>query len=84
MLADPTSAEGLKRRRKAQGWTRVELADRAAIDPRVVQLVELDQWDDVDARNRMDAVLGLAESGLADPRLYPVQLPSNPMQGDES
>lgn len=84
MVADPTSAEGLKLRRKAQGWTRVELADRAAIDPRVVQLVELDQWEDADARNRMDAVLGLAESGLPDPRLYPVRLPPHPMQGDES
>lgn len=78
MSHDPTSQpEGptLRARRKALGWSRRELAHRAGIDPRVVQLLELDQWSEGDARGRVRAVLGRAETGEADVQLPPAQLP---------
>jgi transcriptional regulator with XRE-family HTH domain len=66
----------IKPRRKAQTWTRAELADRAGLDPRVVQLVELDQWSEFEALGRLDTVLRMAESGEEDPRLKPPAKPS--------
>lgn len=65
----------IKARRKAQSWSRAELADRAGLDPRVVQLVELDQWSEFEALGRLDTVLRMAESGEEDPRLKPPELP---------
>ena len=57
----------IKDRRKAQGWSRAELAERAALDPRVIQLIELGQWTEPESLGRCDAVLGMAERGEADP-----------------
>lgn len=59
----------IKARRKAVGWSRAELAERAALDARVIQLIELDQWNEPESLGRCDAVLGMAERGEADPRL---------------
>ena len=61
----------LKARRKAIGWTRKELAARAGLDPRVVQLVELDQWSEFEALGRLDAVMKRKEAGEEDPWLKP-------------
>jgi ribosome-binding protein aMBF1 (putative translation factor) len=61
----------IKDRRKAQGWSRAQLAERAALDPRVIQLIELGQWTEPESLGRCDAVLGMAERGEADPHLKP-------------
>lgn len=63
----------VKARRKALGWSRAELADRAGIDPRLVQLVELDQWTEEGALARLAEVLRRAEAGERDVRLRGVQ-----------
>ncbi len=70
-------AEGaaVKDRRKALGWRRAELARRAAIDPRLVQLIELGQWSEGEAIGRVRAVLLRAEAGEADVQLDPVAIP---------
>ncbi len=60
-----------KQRRKKVGWSRKELADRAGLDPRVVQLVELDQWSEFEALGRLEAVLTRKEEGEEDPWLAP-------------
>lgn len=60
-----------KQRRRAIGWTRAEAADRAGLDPRVVQLVELGEWTEFEALGRLEALLGRAEAGEEDPRLEP-------------
>ena len=33
-----------KERRQALGWSRAELARRAGVDPRALQLIERDLW----------------------------------------
>ena len=78
-MSDPSSADGtlLKARRKGLGWSRRELADRAGIDPRVVQLLELDQWHEGEASGRVRAVLMRAESGELDVRLPPLEIPDD-------
>lgn len=58
--------DDLKERRKALGWTRAELAQRAAVDPRTLQLLELGQSLDTEARERVEAVLAAAELDQAD------------------
>lgn len=63
----------IKERRKALGWNRAELAQRAAIDRRVVQLVELGQWSEEGALGRVEFVLKAAEAGDLDVQLPPVQ-----------
>ncbi len=65
----------IRERRKALGWSRAELAERAAIDRRIVQLIELDQWTEADALARVDEALRRAEAGDTDVRLNPVQPP---------
>ncbi len=62
-----------KDRRKALGWSRAELAHRAGLDPRVVQLVELDQWSEAEALARVEEVLTRAEAGELDVHLRQVQ-----------
>jgi len=79
-MSDSTpNADGasIKARRKALGWNRRELADRAGIDPRVVQLLELDQWHEGEASGRVRAVLMRAEAGETDVRLPPIEVPDN-------
>lgn len=63
----------IKERRKALGWSRADLAARAALDKRVVQLVELGQWSEEGALGRVEYVLKAAEAGDTDVQLPPVQ-----------
>ncbi|NOY25614.1 MAG: helix-turn-helix transcriptional regulator [Oligoflexia bacterium] len=72
---DPTAQEpaDVKIRRKSLGWSRAELAHRAGIDPRVVQLIELSQWTESGALTRVGQVLARAESGETDVHLRKVQ-----------
>ena len=73
-----------KDRRKALGWTRAELADRAGLDPRVVQLVELGQWSEGEAIDRVEAVLSRAEGGERDVHLRQVKADEGvPVFGDQ-
>jgi len=78
-MAEASSPNGatLRTRRKALGWSRRELAQRAGIDPRVVQLLELDEWTEGDAIGRVRAVLMRAEAGELDVHLPPAELPAN-------
>ena len=69
------TGEVLKVRRKALGWARAELARRAALDGRIVQLVELGQWSEGDAIGRIRAVLLRAEGGELDVQLDPIVIP---------
>ena len=62
-----------KDRRRALGWTRAELAQRAALDKHIVQLIELNQWTEEDALKRVEYVLRSAEAGDASVQLQPVQ-----------
>jgi transcriptional regulator with XRE-family HTH domain len=63
----------VKERRKSLGWTREELARRAALDKQVVQLIELDQWTESGALGRIQYVLAEAEHGNRDVQLPPIQ-----------
>ena len=55
--------DDLRAKRKELGWSRKELAAKAAVDPRTLQLLELDQSLDTEARDRVAAVL---DAALAD------------------
>jgi len=72
MDSEPTGT--VRSRRKALGWTRAELAHRAGIDPRIVQLAELNQWEEPTALARIEIALAAAERG-EDGVLPPVQVP---------
>ena len=76
-MSQDTPSEGfvIRTRRKALGWARRDLAHRAGIDPRVVQLIELDEWTDGEAVGRVRAVLMRAEAGEQDVMLPPVEIP---------
>lgn len=80
--ADPQArqAEGadVKRRRRTLGWTRADLSTRAALDPRIVQLIELGEWTEGDALGRVRATLLRAENGDLDVQLPPIEAPSRP------
>ncbi len=67
----------VKDRRKALGWSRQQLADKAALDKRIVQLVELGQWSESDALARLDYVLKSAEHGDTGIQLDPVRAPED-------
>lgn len=64
-------------RRQALGWDRAELARRAALDKRVVQLIEMGQWSEEDALGRVQYVLRSAESGDIDVQLEPPRAEGN-------
>lgn len=59
----------IKDRRKALGWSRAELAQRAFVDVRTLQLIELDLSADDESRDRVEATLREAEgsASTADP-----------------
>ena len=77
------SAMSIKARRKALGWSRQELAQRAGIDRHVVQQLELGTWGEGEARMRVEVALERAESGEADVQLGRVQVPADaPTLGD--
>lgn len=65
----------VKERRKALGWDRAELADRAGVDKAALQLIELGQWTEEDALTRVAHVLARAEAGDRSVRLDPPKPP---------
>ena len=65
----------LKTRRKALGWSRRDLAERTALDKRIIQLVELGQWTESEAVGRIEYVLSAGESGDLEVRLPPLEAP---------
>lgn len=54
----------IRARREALNWTRKDLAQRAQVDPSVIQLLELGQWTDEEAKQKCEAALKAAEDGL--------------------
>ena len=52
----------IKERRKALGLVRKELASKAYVDPRILQLIEMGQHSDAEATDRLDATLTLLEN----------------------
>lgn len=74
----------VKTRRKALGWSRADLAQRASLDKRIIQLVELGEWTESDALGRIDYVLNAAEHGEAEVQLPPVTAPKGDSDGDPS
>ncbi len=73
--AEGAPMSSVRERRKGLGWSRAELAGRAALDPRIIQLVELDQWSEDDALWRINEVLSRAEAGEPEVQLAPVVAP---------
>ena len=55
----------IKSRRAALGWSRKELAEKAFVDPRTLQLLELGQSADDESRARVEKAL---TAGAAAPR----------------
>ena len=64
-----------KTRRKALGWSRRDLAERTALDKRIIQLVELGQWTESEAVGRIEYVLSAGEAGDLEVRLPPLEAP---------
>lgn len=58
--------DDLKERRKALGWSRLELAQRAGVDPRTLQLLELGESLDEESKARAEAALDAEERRTAD------------------
>ncbi|MEL6347975.1 MAG: helix-turn-helix transcriptional regulator [Myxococcota bacterium] len=67
----------IKSRRKALGWTRQELAERAGIDKFVLQQIEMGSWNEGEARVRVDTTLERAEAGELDVRLERIAVPDD-------
>ena len=55
--------------------------EKAALDKRIIQLIELGEWTEDDAQARVDYVLKSAEHGDADIQLDPVRAPDAPAAG---
>ncbi len=55
--------DDVRARRKALGWSRAELADRAGVERSVLALIERRQWSDEEAITRVQRVLAQAEAG---------------------
>lgn len=56
----------IKARRKALGWARADLARAADVDPRTLQLIELDQSLDDESMARCRKALDFAESQIGE------------------
>ena len=67
-------------RRKALGWSRGDVAGRAALDPRIIQLLEMGLWSEGEAIGRVRAVLLRAEGGDLEVQLPPVEI-QRPAEG---
>ena len=67
----PETRMSVKERRKALGWSRNDLAERAGLNSALVALIERDQWSDADGHTRVHHVLTEAEGGNLDVRLDP-------------
>lgn len=74
----------IKARRKALGWSRRELAQRAGIDPHVLQQLELGTWSEGEARMRAEVTLERAEAGEEDVQLERLQVPADAPKLGES
>jgi transcriptional regulator with XRE-family HTH domain len=55
--------DDLREKRKVLGWSRAELAVKAQVDPRTLQLLELGESEDTEAHDRLHAFL---DAALAD------------------
>lgn len=51
----------IRERRDALGWSRKQLAAAVPIDVSVLQLVELGQWADTEANDKIEAALAAEE-----------------------
>jgi len=67
--------DNVKERRKALGWDRATLADRAGVDKAALALIERGMWSEADALTRVAHVLLQAEAGNLDVRLERPQMP---------
>ncbi len=67
----------IKERRKALGWNRTTLAQRAQVDRSAMQLMELGEWSESDALARVEEVLQRAEAGEVDVQLDPPGKPDD-------
>ena len=67
--------DNVKERRKALGWDRATLADRAGVDKAALALIERGMWSEADALTRVAHVLLQAEEGNLDVRLERPQMP---------
>ena len=67
----------IKERRKAQGWSRQDLAERAGLNSALVAMMERGQWEDSDAWTRVAHVLSKAEAGDLTVRLAPPERPKD-------
>lgn len=65
----------IKDRRKALALSRQELAERAGIDKGVLQQIELETWQEGEARIRVEVLLDRIEAGERDARLEPMSQP---------
>lgn len=74
---EPTSGADVKAQRKALGWNRAELADRAGVDRAALALIERDQWSEDDAWARVVEVLWRAAHGEPDVRLAHPKAPAD-------
>lgn len=67
----------IKARRRALGWNREELAERAGIDKFVLQQIELGSWTEGEAHIRVETCLERAEAGETDVRLSRIVVPDD-------
>jgi transcriptional regulator with XRE-family HTH domain len=67
----------IKERRKALGWNRATLAGRAQVDRSAMQLIELGEWTEGEALERVEEVLRRAEAGEVDVQLAPPEKPAD-------
>ena len=74
---EKVSGPDVKARRKALGWNRAELADRAGVDRAALALIERDAWSEEDALRRVAEVLWRAEHGEPDVRLPHPEAPKD-------
>ena len=65
----------IKDRRKALSLSRQELAERAGIEKGVLQQIELETWQEGEARIRVEVLLERLEAGEHDARLEPMSQP---------
>lgn len=67
-----------KERRKALGWSRAEVAERAGVNSAALALVERGIWDEVEITERLETVYEAAEAGDFSVRLPPPQVEGGP------
>ncbi len=72
----PTGGE-VKARRKALGWDRAQLAQRAGVDRSALALIERDAWSEEDSLHRVAETLWRAEHGEPDVQLAHPEAPKD-------